>query len=550
MVLAAYGGLRVAEIARLIRKTAPRHENATSGARVTLPSRCSFRSATIRAAKVNPLTKSLIGNGPKAATGNLMVGPATHSRRRAALGPFRRWRTLVVAAALALWSAVASGPAPAEARGPAHNIQHVVVIDQENHSFDETLGAYCQARTGRCDGYTGPVRLRTGATVPMTQSADVISPDITHTVRAQLTAVDRGAMDGWGDIPGCYANGVNLCLTYYLPNQIPSMTALADRYVVSDRTFSMANSPSWGGHLYPAAATLDGFTGDIPQVAAGVPAGPGWGCDSNRITAWKDPSTGKTSAQPSCVPAPPGALDPTQYPYGGAFRATTVPTVPTIFDRLDAVGLPWRLYSSIYVSSICPSFAECLYGPQHANVVPPANILTDAKNGTLPAYSILLPTGPGPGTGQHPPSSMLVGDNWIGKVLNALQTSPQWSSTAVFITYDDCGCFYDHVPPGTNPDGTAQGIRVPVIASPYARPGYTDSTPATFASILRFTEEAFGLAALGPNDLAAYDYANSFTFGTARPTARVQLRQHPIPERSREFIATHSDVGAAEADPT
>src|SRR5205823_1884136 len=142
---------------------------------------------------------------------------------------------------------------------------------------------------------------------------------------------------------------------------------------------------------------------------------------------------------------------------------------PTIFDRLDSISLPWRIYETVYQWSVCPTFAKCLYGPQHTNMVPTGQVLDDAAHGTLPASSVLVPEGPGGGTGQHPPHSMLVGDNWIARVVNALQQSPQWSSTAVFITYDDCGCFYDHVPPGTNPDGTDQGVRVPmVIISPYA----------------------------------------------------------------------------------
>ena len=97
--------------------------------------------------------------------------------------------------------------------------------------------------------------------------------------------------------------------------------------------------------------------------------------------------------------------------------------------------------------------------------------------------------------------------------IGAVEAGPQWSSTAIFVTYDDCGCFYDHVPPGYNPNGFRQGVRVPmVIASPYAKVAYTDSHTASFASVLRFTEETFGLPALGINDLHAYDYANSFDF--------------------------------------
>src|SRR5205814_8243262 len=116
---------------------------------------------------------------------------------------------------------------------------------------------------------------------------------------------------------------------------------------------------------------------------------------------------------------------------------------------------------------ICPSFAECRYGPQHRNLVRPRDILTDAQKNRLPAFSILLPDGIYGESSQHNSTSMRVGDNWIGRVLSTIERSPAWSSTAVFITYDDCGCFYDHVAPGKNPDGTRQGVRVPmVIISP------------------------------------------------------------------------------------
>src|SRR4051812_9987992 len=295
--------------------------------------------------------------------------------------------------------------------------------------------------------------------------------------------IDHGRMDGWNRQSACMANGVNQCVSYYSPAQIPALSALADAYVVSDRTFSFQDSPSWAGHMAVAAATQDSFGGAMPRPAPGVPPGPGVGCDSHKVASWIDPVSHVHSMQPSCIPAPAGMLDPKRFPYGGPFRASPVRYVPTIFDRLDAQHLLWRIYASISGWSICPTFAECEYGPQHTNVVAPTQILADAQSGHLPAYSVLAPSGPGGvgavGTGQHPPGSMLLGDNWIGKVVTALQAGPEWSSTAIFITYDDCGCFYDHVPPRTNPDGTLQGLREPmVIVSPYAKHGATDSNDA------------------------------------------------------------------------
>jgi phospholipase C len=464
------------------------------------------------------------------------------------LRPTRRHVAAATTSSAAVTTSAPAGtaaPQPATAAvatpslSSAGKIQHVVVIYQENHSFDETLGKFCQLHANRCDGYVGPVHLADGTTANMTQSDDII-PNVWHDVHAQTTAINSGAMDGWNNVYGCYGpQGFN-CLTYYTPSQIPNLAALAAKYVVSDHTFSMYDSPSWGGHVYAAAATQDHFTGDIPTKVTGVVQGPGWGCDSKLVTPWIDPVTKKRSLVPSCIPARAGQLDPVQYPYKGAFRSTPAQYVPTIMDRLDAKQLSWKLYSTDTVWSICPSFAECEYGPQHVNLVPTTTFLTDAKAGALPSYSVLLPSGPGPDTSQHNGTSMLDGDNWIGQAVTALQKSPEWSSTAVFITYDDCGCFYDHVVPGLNPDGSPQGIRVPmVIVSPYAKVGYTDTHPASFASILRFTEETFGLSALSVNDAGAYDYANSFDFSAPVAGARATMTTSPISAASRSYTAAH-----------
>jgi phospholipase C len=145
------------------------------------------------------------------------------------------------------------------------------------------------------------------------------------------------------------------------------------------------------------------------------------------------------------------------------------------------------------------------------------------------------------------------GGNWLGQLVGAVMNGPQGDSTAVFITWDDCGSFYDQVQPGTNPDGTPQGPRVPmVIISPWVRSGYTNITHTTFAGVLSFTEAAFGLQWLSANDAGAYDYSGAFKLSQSPPPA-VRMRHRrfpkastsggPRPSRTRELGAARPRPG-------
>jgi phospholipase C len=119
-------------------------------------------------------------------------------------------------------------------------------------------------------------------------------------------------------------------------------------------------------------------------------------------------------------------------------------------------------------------------------------------------------------------------------VVGAIENSPDWQSTAIFITYDDCGCFYDHVAP---PPGL--GVRVPmVIVSPYARAAYTDSNIASFASVLAYTEHTLDVPSLGADDSAAYDYSQSFDY-TQAPLAAVHMTRRQVPPASLRYMKTH-----------
>jgi phospholipase C len=455
----------------------------------------------------------------------------------------RRFLLRASAVAAGLVVVVAGTVTPAVASLPAVTpIQHVVIIYQENHSFDEVLGALC-VQDARCDGSL-TAKLSTGGTRQLTRSPDVV-PTVNHDTASQTTAIDGGRMDGFNKISGCTSSAGYKCLTYYDPTQIPNLAALARKFTISDRTFQMDKVPSFGAHLELVAQVDDGFTGVAPKPKTGFPAQVGWGCDSNRFAQWRASPGAAIQLVPSCVPdytdPLPRLTSDRSAANGGAITTTPVQHVDTLMDRLDDAGVSWKLYTSPRTSpvrawtwAICPVFADCIYTSQADDLADPTQAITDGKNGTLPNFSVVLPEGPTGGTSQHNGSSMASGDNWIGSVVSAIENGPDWASTAIFITYDDCGCFYDHVAP---PAGL--GIRNPVvIVSPYAKPRFTDSTVATTSSLLAFVEHTFSVPALSSADANAYDYANAFDFSQT-PLSGSRMTQTAISPAEQAYLAAH-----------
>jgi phospholipase C len=465
----------------------------------------------------------------------------------AAHGGRSRLRTRVVAVMAAGIAGLGGLAMASRSSAQPQPIRHIVVLYLENHSFDDLLGYWCNQHRRRCPdgGMPSSVTLSNNATVIPGVLPDIV-PDVSHTVAAQRAALNGGKMDGWQNVAGCTPQTGYACVGGYTPAQVPNLAALAHRFAISDRTFSMANSPSWGGHLYAVMASLDGFAGDNPRPAPGVPKGPGWGCDSKKIAQWKAPG-GASKPVPSCIPDYSLGL-----PNGGAFKPTPVKHARTIMDRLQAAGLSWRIYgeptptgitpvSRGYGWDICPSFAKCLFTDQKMNNVPSETFVRDARSGKLPNFAIVTPGGKDAAFSEHNGFSMTAGDDWLGQVASAVMNGRQWRSTALFITWDDCGCFYDQVPPGVNPDGTAQGPRTPlVIVSPYAKPGYTDRTATTFAGILAYTEHNFGLSPLSVNDRKAYPFSNAFNYR--------QALLKPVRMVNRPWPADAYHVNLKEAD--
>jgi phospholipase C len=465
----------------------------------------------------------------------------------------RLWGIALVAAAGLGIAMLPSATTPARAQPSP--IKHVVVLYLENHSFDSVLGFWCNAHPRRCPiggktsggGMPAKVKLSNGATVTPGMTPDLV-PQVDHSVSGQKQAIDGGKMDGWWKLSGCAPSTHYACISGYKPSQIPNVIALANKFAISDDTFSMADSPSWGGHLYAVAASLDQFTGDNPVAAKGVTAHAGWGCDSDKVMTWV-PAQGAPRKVPSCVPDFSLGLQ-----NGGAFEPTPVRHIPTIMDRLVAKKLTWRIYgqptqpagqngvANGYGWDICPTFAECLDTKQAASNVPSSQFVSDAKAGKLASFSVVTPGGEDAANSQHNGFSMAAGDNWTGQVASAVMNGPQWKSTALFITWDDCGCFYDQVKPGVNPDGTPQGPRSPlVIVSPFAKPGFTDPKASTFAGILAFAEKTFGLTPLSKNDMNAYPFSNAFSF-TQAPLRPAHMVTTPVPR------GEHIDMKAASDD--
>jgi phospholipase C len=469
-----------------------------------------------------------------------MPGNRNHQQRRRSWVPPNSTRAAVllagIAGMVALTGAGTAGSSAPKSHTVTNPIQHVVIFYQENHSFDNVLGALCVEQS-RCNGATTG-ETSTGATIPLSKATDVV-PGVAHNVGSQVTAINGGAMNGFDKVSNCSAP-TYACYSQFQPSQIPNVAALAKKFAISDATFETNPIPSWGAHLELVTTSLDGFTGDNPGDFAG-----GWGCDSGKSAEWSlTGAPGSDTLEPSCVPAPRNSPEFSREPAN--VQHSPVTWIPTIMDSLKAAHKSWRFYAAPssqldYSWSICPTFGDCLYTDEANNMVATSNITTDAAAGKLPAFSILLPSdGPSGSTSQHNGDSMIVGDDWIGQVISAIEKGPDWSSTAIVLTWDDCGCFYDHVAP---PAGANEGIRVPVIIiSPWAKPGFTDSTNANQASFLAMAEHLLGLAPLTSVDRNAYNYSNSFNFSQtpAQVAAnRVAMVNTPEPAASKAYIAKH-----------
>jgi phospholipase C len=407
---------------------------------------------------------------------------------------------------LALLAVTAGGSVSAStgARRPGvshqgiHKIRHVVVIMQENRSFDSYFGTYPGA-DGIPRGVCMPDPLG-GCLRPYHDPADrdVGAP---HALKDARRDVDGGAMDGFvreavAGRAACTGPNDPVCsrpaagtdvMGYHDAREIPNYWAYARNFVLQDHMFEPIASWSLPAHLFAVS---------------------GW---SAKCTVNGDPM--------SCVPAPDRPAEPPDFK--GNLRHKTPDYAWTdLTYLLHEHGVSWRYYVTKGTEPDCrddaviacdaiaqdsttpgiwnplPWFDTVREDSQLANVTSLSNFFKAARRGTLPAVSWIAPSGK---VSEHPPSLITAGQAYVTSLVNAIMRSRYWSSTAIFLVWDDWGGFYDHVVPPSI-DSTAYGLRVPaLVISPYARRGYIDHQVLSFDAYLKFIEDDFlGGARLDP----------------------------------------------------
>ncbi len=383
--------------------------------------------------------------------------------------------------------------------GTINVIQHVVFIIKENRSFDNYFGTFPGA-----DGATSG-KVSNGSTITLGHTPDRVR-DMGHSWNDSITAVDGGKMDKYDLVSHGNVNGDYMSMSQLYQSDIPNYWIYAQQFTLSDATFESTKAASFPNHLYTIMA--DGAETISNPSEPGHPQYASWGCDAVAgTTVTLQDSSGKQSSVFPC------------------FSNTT------IADKLDTAGVSWTSYAPVQNSSgyawnafnSINQIRNTSLWTQH--VVPFANFVTDAQNGNLPAVSWLVPD---TADSDHAPSSVCTGENWIVKQINAVMQGPDWNTTAIFLTWDDFGGFYDHAVPA-NADYWGFGPRVPmIIISPYARAATVVHTQYEFSSVLRFIEKRFGLSTLTSRDLNASDMTDAFNF-TQSPLPAVILSTRTCP---------------------
>ncbi len=355
--------------------------------------------------------------------------------------------------------------------GGLGKIQHLVIVVLENHTFDNLFANFPNAHS------TSQFPIPDGGTLTAPQCPDVMPVDLCHAHSCALTDWDDGKMDGWFQQAEGSPDAGYIAFCQYQQSQVPGLWDFASNYALADNFFASVLSPSFPGHTFLLAAQA-GWAYDNPSDL--IP----WGCDAASGTTVGTLLNGTCTTQSifPCfnIPSAPDALSPglTWKFYGTDFLVTN-PPIWTMFDAIQ----PIRMNAT-----------------QWANVVPyNPNFDNDTQNGNLPNVAWLVDQDQYSGHPEPPPLSfsMCASVTWIAQHVNEVINGPQWSTSAVIITWDDFGGFVDDVPPpvqygcdATHPYGL--GFRLPaIIVSPWVKKGVFHGV-VEHASVVRLIDELFG----------------------------------------------------------
>ena len=434
----------------------------------------------------------------------------------------RLYYSVVASLTAALLSACSAGTAvpssshgsPSLSRLPLHArkassglIQHVVIIVQENRTFDNLFQGFPGANTAG-SGLNSHGRTITLRPMNLTAPWNVMhSHDNFEREYAagQLNGFDLAKSVCGGT--GCPTRGLR-AYGYVPQSQVGPYWSMAQSYTIADNMFQSNEGPSFPAHQYLISGTSSTSDGS-PQLASENPDQGLGGCDS-----------------------PAGTKVRTIDSYGQQGS----PVFPcfdreSLMDLLDENSLTWHYYQATSGPGLwnAPDAVSPTYGsPEFSSdvVVPSSQFLTDVGNGVLSNVTWITPTAQ---ASDHPILNDGTGPDWVASVVNAIGQSQFWDNTAIFVVWDDWGGWYDHVTP-PNYSSYDLGFRVPMLViSPYANTGYVSHVQHEFGSILKFTEEQFDLPSMGTTDERADDLSDCFNFDqyptpfVAIPTVRGKI---------------------------
>ncbi len=433
--------------------------------------------------------------------------------------------------------------APAAGLG---RLNHIVIVLLENWSFD-SLYAQFPGANGLANAMAAPPQVdATGApyiALPQSEahlpqdlpnapfaldsyiprSAET-STDLTNNFYEEQRQIHGGSMDQFV-LYDTAAKG--LTMGYYATAGLP-LAAQAQQYTLCDHFFHGVFGGSLQNHIFLISAGVARFPDAPSSIKRAVLDAQGMPVPDANGKPQDGPLTPDGyvvgTLYPSGTPHPPDI--PTE-------RLVPPQTFPTIGDRLSAKNLDWAWYAEGWneiLANPTPDggadpnvlfqynhqpfvyFGNYVDGaPGRVHLKDESDFVAAAAQGTLPAVAFVKPDGV---DNEHPNyTNVINGEAHVLGLIDAVKNGPNWADTAIIVTYDENGGFWDHVAPPAG-DAWGPGTRVPtLVISPFAKPGYVDSTQYEAASILALIEHRFGLDPLGARDATAADLTHAFDFG-------------------------------------